>query len=111
MVAIRFSLTDCSPTRPARPARFCGLCSFHHRSKASLTSGGGTFTITERGGFLVPIFRNRGIITVIYWVAYQRGSFSLKERYQCPDQARSRCSDLITEARYIRIVPAHNDQP
>ena len=43
---------------------------------------------------------------MIYWVAYQRGSFSLKERYLCPDRARNRCSDLITVARYIRIVPA-----
>jgi len=59
----------------------------------------------ERIGSDAPIFRARGII-VIYWVAYQRGSFSVKERYLCPDQARSRCSDLITKARYIRIVPA-----
>jgi hypothetical protein len=43
---------------------------------------------------------------VIYWVAYQRGSFSLKERYICPERAKSRCSDLITLAHYIRIVPA-----
>lgn len=48
---------------------------------------------------------------MIYWVAYQRGSFSLKERYQCPERARSRCSDLITEARYIRIVPAEESDP
>jgi hypothetical protein len=48
---------------------------------------------------------------VIYWVAYQRGSFSLKERYLCPNQARSRCSDLITEARYIRIIPAEEAEP
>jgi hypothetical protein len=48
---------------------------------------------------------------LIYWVAYQRGSFSLKERYHCPERARSRCGDLITEARYIRIVPAEDDEP
>lgn len=48
---------------------------------------------------------------MIYWVAYQRGSFSLKERYHCPDRARSRCSDLITEARYIRIVSAEEAEP
>jgi hypothetical protein len=47
---------------------------------------------------------------LIYWVAYQRGSFSLKERYFCPERARSRCSDLITEARYIRIVPAEESE-
>lgn len=47
---------------------------------------------------------------VIYWVAYQRGSFSLKERYHSPERARSRCSDLITEARYIRIVPAEESE-
>jgi hypothetical protein len=35
----------------------------------------------------------------------------LKERYHCPDRARSRCSDLITEARYIRIVSAEEAEP
>ncbi len=53
----------------------------------------------------------KGTTTVIYWVAYQRGSFILKERYQCADRARKRCSDLITEARYIRIVPAEETEP
>jgi hypothetical protein len=48
---------------------------------------------------------------LIYWVAYQRGSFSLKERYICPEQAKSRCCDLIAEARHIRIVPAHESDP
>jgi hypothetical protein len=42
---------------------------------------------------------------VLYWVAYQRGSFSIKERYPCPDLARARCNTLITHAQYIRIVP------
>ena len=60
----------------------------------------------ERQALRAPILR-QGKQHVIYWVAYQRGSFSLKERYLCPDQARSRCSDLIAQAaRYIRIVPA-----
>ena len=59
----------------------------------------------ERTSPRAPIFAT-GESSVVYWVAYQRGSFSVKERYQCPDRARSRCSDLITEARYIRIVPA-----
>jgi hypothetical protein len=48
---------------------------------------------------------------VIYWVAYQRGSFSLKERYLCPSQARERCNKLLTQARYIRIVSATADDP
>jgi hypothetical protein len=48
---------------------------------------------------------------VIYWVAYQRGSFSLKERYICHERARSRCSDLITEARYIQLLPAEEAEP
>lgn len=47
---------------------------------------------------------------MIYWVAYQRGSFSVKERYHCPDRARNRCSDLLTEARYIRIIPAEENE-
>lgn len=60
-----------------------------------------------------PILREMGStdIAVIYWVAYQKGSFSLKERYHCPEQARSRCSDLITEARYIRLIPAPEEPP
>jgi hypothetical protein len=106
MVAIRFSLTDRALARCAAPEPSCEFCIFHHRGKASLTSGAGIFIMAERWSALVPIKRNRGIITVIYWVAYQRGSFSLKERYQCPDRARSRCSDLITKARFIRLVPA-----
>jgi len=47
---------------------------------------------------------------LIYWVAYQRGSFSVKERYHCHERARDRCGDLITEARYIRIVPADDSE-
>jgi len=49
-------------------------------------------------------------VVLIYWVAYQRGSFSLKERYLCPERARNRCGDLITEARYIRIVPSEDGE-
>jgi hypothetical protein len=48
---------------------------------------------------------------VIYWVAYQRGSFSLKERYSCPRQARDRCNHLVTQARYIRIISATAEDP
>jgi hypothetical protein len=48
---------------------------------------------------------------LIYWVSYQRGSFNLKERYLCPERARSRCGDLITEARYIHIIPAEENAP
>jgi hypothetical protein len=48
---------------------------------------------------------------VIYWVAYQRGSFNLKERYFCPREARDRCNNLLTQARYIRIVSATADDP
>ena len=45
-----------------------------------------------------------------YWVAYQRGSFSVKEKYTCGDRAGSRCVDLHTKAHSIRIVVAeqHN---
>lgn len=49
---------------------------------------------------------------MIYWVAYQRGSFNLKERYFCPRQARDRCNNLLTQAaRYIRIVSATAEDP
>lgn len=47
-----------------------------------------------------------------YWVAYRRGSFSLKEKYICPDSARSRCQDLHAKAQSIRIVIAdHYNHP
>ena len=48
---------------------------------------------------------------LIYWVAYQRGSFSLKERYFSAERARDRCSDLITEARHIHIIPGEENEP
>lgn len=57
-----------------------------------------------------PIIRKR-IIIVIYWVAYQRGSFNLKERYACPDRAHNRCGDLFAKARHIRMVPAEEAEP
>ena len=45
-----------------------------------------------------------------YWVAYKRGSFSVKEKYPCADRARNRCADLHSKAQSIRIVVAeqHN---
>jgi hypothetical protein len=48
---------------------------------------------------------------VIYWVAYQRGSFNLKERYFCQREAHERCNKLLTQARYIRIVSAKANDP
>jgi hypothetical protein len=42
---------------------------------------------------------------VVYWVAYVRGSFCVKERYASAGLARSRCNDLVGEAGLIRIVP------
>jgi hypothetical protein len=48
---------------------------------------------------------------VIYWVAYIRGSFSLKERYVSAEQARGRCNDLLGEAYFIRVVVADHDEP
>jgi hypothetical protein len=41
---------------------------------------------------------------VIWWVAYQRGSFSLKERYACAQHAHQRCGHLFTRAQYLRII-------
>ena len=41
-----------------------------------------------------------------YWVAYKRGSFSIKEKYTCGDRARSRCADLHSKAQSVRIVMA-----
>jgi hypothetical protein len=88
----------------------CGSLRFRDRGKPLVTSRIGIFTIRERPRAAAHILPSRGI-AVIYWVAYQRGSFSLKERYLCPERARSRCSDLITEARYIRIIPAEESEP
>lgn len=52
----------------------------------------------------------QGVLVLIYWVAYQRGSFSVKERYFSPERARDRCGDLITEARHIHIIPAEENE-
>jgi hypothetical protein len=57
-----------------------------------------------------PYTPHQGVLFLIYWVAYQRGSFSVKERYFCPERARDRCGDLITEARYIRIIPGEENE-
>lgn len=42
---------------------------------------------------------------VVYWVAYVRGSFCVKERFASADLARNRCIALATKAQLIRIVP------
>ena len=42
---------------------------------------------------------------MIWWVAYRRGSFALKERYVCAQHAHERCGGLFTHAQYLRIVP------
>jgi hypothetical protein len=110
MVAIRFNLITVTVHANSVMPAACGLCSFHHHRNLALTSGTGIFTMMEQRTLSAPIFPAKGI-GVIYWVAYQRGSFSLKERYLCPERARSRCSDLITKARYIRIVPAREGDP
>jgi hypothetical protein len=34
----------------------------------------------------------------------------VKERYFSPERARDRCGDLITEARYIHIIPAEESE-
>ena len=57
-----------------------------------------------------PYTPHQGVLFLIYWVAYQRGSFSVKERYFSPERARDRCSDLITEARHIHIIPAEENE-
>lgn len=41
---------------------------------------------------------------MIWWVAYQRGSFTLKERYDSAQHAHERCGHLFTHTRYLRIV-------
>lgn len=45
-----------------------------------------------------------------YWVAYIRGSFSVKERYVRVELARTRCTELLTEARLIRLVVAEDGE-
>jgi len=42
---------------------------------------------------------------VIWWVAYRRGSFSLKERYESDTRAQQRCSHLFTHAQHLRVIP------
>ena len=42
---------------------------------------------------------------MIWWVAYQRGSFVLKERYENARHAHERCGRLFTHARFLRIIP------
>jgi len=41
---------------------------------------------------------------MVWWVTYQRGSFSLKERYASFQRARERCVRLFADAQYLRIV-------
>jgi len=41
---------------------------------------------------------------MIWWVAYQRGSFNLKERYGCVQRAYERCSRLFTRVQYLRVI-------
>jgi hypothetical protein len=38
-------------------------------------------------------------------VAYQRGSFQLKERYGCIQRAYERCGRLITDVQFLRVIP------
>jgi hypothetical protein len=42
---------------------------------------------------------------VIWWVAYQRGSFHLKERYSSVRCAHARCDRLLNCTYHLRIVP------
>ncbi|HEY2009502.1 MAG TPA: hypothetical protein VGH23_10965 [Rhizomicrobium sp.] len=42
---------------------------------------------------------------MIWWVAYRRGSFSLKEGYRSAQHALERCGGLFTHAQFLRIVP------
>ena len=39
-----------------------------------------------------------------YWVIYQRGSFSAKERYPNSEEALNRCLDLLKDTQFLRIV-------
>ena len=42
---------------------------------------------------------------MVWWVAYQRGSFLIKERYCCIHRAHARCIHLLARAQHLRIVP------
>jgi hypothetical protein len=42
---------------------------------------------------------------VIWWVAYQRGSFHIKECYRSARRAQERCGRLFTHTQYLRVVP------
>lgn len=42
---------------------------------------------------------------MIWWVAYQRGSFHLKERYVSVQRAYERCGRLLTHVQYLRVIP------
>ena len=41
---------------------------------------------------------------MVWWVAYRRGSFLLKERYSCIHRAHERCMHLLADAQHLRIV-------
>jgi hypothetical protein len=41
---------------------------------------------------------------MIWWVAYQRGSFNLKESYPCIQRAQERCVRLLTDVQYLRVI-------
>jgi hypothetical protein len=49
-------------------------------------------------------FHPDGGSAVIWWVAYQRGSFHLKERYFSARPAYERCGRLLTQVRYLRVI-------
>jgi hypothetical protein len=58
----------------------------------------------RRNAFARYDFSMPGRRGVIWWVAYQRGSFSLKERYSSAQHAHQRCGHLFARAEYLRIV-------
>lgn len=45
---------------------------------------------------------------MVWWVAYHRGSFNLKERYPCRLLARGRYLDLFAKAQFLRVVPGND---
>jgi hypothetical protein len=49
-------------------------------------------------------FHPDGGSAVIWWVAYQRGSFHLKERYVSARPAYERCGRLFTHVRFLRVI-------
>lgn len=51
------------------------------------------FPVSKRGGHRVD-----------WWVAYQRGSFRLKERYSSARHAQERCGRLFTHAQHLRVI-------